>query len=290
LPVLTEALSLLLQALHQLPGKAPFAIGVGYRHEGLMEAHLSYREAYTAYNDAVMWKSEQVIFGVDSGTEALPYTLSYDALEKLYNLLLKGESEQAAEHLDKLVAENFAPDSPSRHNRVICHQFYRDVYGVLVRLSSQQDLLPIVDAISSEVSGQPFERKIAQLRTAFFDIANIVMSKKQATAFELVQDMQAYIMSHASDPSVSLTAVADQFGMSESNMSKFFKSKMGVNFSAYLENLRLGAAEQLLMQTNQSVRSVAEAVGYVTPATFYKAFKRKHGITPSEWVMQIKDI
>ena len=36
------------------------------------------------------------------------------------------------------------------------------------------------------------------------------------------------------------------------------------------------------------VRDIAEKVGYLNAATFYKAFKRKHGIPPGDWLEEVR--
>ena len=52
----------------------------------------------------------------------------------------------------------------------------------------------------------------------------------------------------------------------------------------FIENLRMSHAEQLLLDGEMNVRSIAEQVGYQNPTTFYNAFKRKHSCTPTQWL------
>lgn len=76
--------------------------------------------------------------------------------------------------------------------------------------------------------------------------------------------------------------------MSERSLSRYFKERMDDTFSALLEKKRLSEAENLLRQGKHTMKEVAALVGYANTTTFLKAFKRRHGITPSEWLAQAK--
>jgi len=46
--------------------------------------------------------------------------------------------------------------------------------------------------------------------------------------------------------------------------------------------VRMDRARRLLLDHGGTVRSIAAAVGYSQPAQFAKAFRRHHGVSPSE--------
>lgn len=45
----------------------------------------------------------------------------------------------------------------------------------------------------------------------------------------------------------------------------------------------------MLTTTPKSIRSIAAQVGYDTPENFVRAFKKKHGVTPSEYRSRGRD-
>ncbi len=106
------------------------------------------------------------------------------------------------------------------------------------------------------------------------------------SVLEMTRELNAYLKQNYTDPDLSLSALSSIFHMTESSLSKFFKAKFGINFSTYLEKLRLNEAKSLLAATDLTVSEIANRVGYVNITTFYKAFKRKQGIPPSEWAQQ----
>ena len=79
---------------------------------------------------------------------------------------------------------------------------------------------------------------------------------------------------------MSLSYVADQFGIRDSYLSKQFKEKMGENFIDYLLRLRLEEAARLLRETNMTVKQVVNQVGYEDATSFAKNFSKKYGMTP----------
>ncbi|MNW14569.1 Urease operon transcriptional activator [compost metagenome] len=56
---------------------------------------------------------------------------------------------------------------------------------------------------------------------------------------------------------------------------------MGINFSDYLEDLRMTLAKELLAETELPVFEIAERVGYSSSNTFCRAFKRINGVSTS---------
>ena len=60
-----------------------------------------------------------------------------------------------------------------------------------------------------------------------------------------------------------------------------FKEKTGINFSVYLENIRMDEAAKLVRTTDSNLSELYIQVGYNNPATFRRAFKKIYGVTPS---------
>jgi len=78
----------------------------------------------------------------------------------------------------------------------------------------------------------------------------------------------------------SINAVAEEIEISESYLSRLFKTYMGYTFVEYLTNYRIKVAIQLLKDHTIKVYEVAEKVGYNDPKYFGTLFKKKMGVTP----------
>jgi AraC-like DNA-binding protein len=97
----------------------------------------------------------------------------------------------------------------------------------------------------------------------------------------LISAIERYIKENYTDPSLGLNKISDEFQISESYFSHMFKEKTGVNFSTYLENIRMHEAARLIKETDTSLNELYIQVGYNNANSFRRAFKKVYGVTPS---------
>ena len=86
-----------------------------------------------------------------------------------------------------------------------------------------------------------------------------------------------------SDADVSLAALASDAGLSRFHFCRAFKESTGLSPHAWLRQHRLEQAMNMLRDTDESVVSVAAALGYASQTAFAAAFRKLTGETPSEW-------
>lgn len=92
-----------------------------------------------------------------------------------------------------------------------------------------------------------------------------------------------YLENHYSEE-ISLEDVAEQVNISPQYFSKLIKKSTGFNFIDWLSMLRVKKAKELLTSSNLTVKEVCFLVGYKDPNYFSRIFKKKIGLTPSEYV------
>ena len=106
----------------------------------------------------------------------------------------------------------------------------------------------------------------------------VVDREKMSHNEKQIESLQLYLEKNYRDINLSLSAVADHLNLTEAYISNFFKEQTGINYSSYIENLRISRAKELLGGTH-SIADVAVQSGYGSKNTFYKAFKRVEGIS-----------
>lgn len=88
---------------------------------------------------------------------------------------------------------------------------------------------------------------------------------------------------------LKLSDVADKVAFtSAGNLSRLFKLRHGVSFKAYLQNLRLDKACDLLRVTQMPVARIARRVGYKDASRFCQHFKRRFKTTPANYRTRIR--
>ena len=66
-------------------------------------------------------------------------------------------------------------------------------------------------------------------------------------------------------------------------LSRLFKQETGTAFSAYVTQIRIEKAVELLKSGNYKIYEVSEMTGYQTVQYFSKAFKKVTGKNPKDY-------
>ena len=141
--------------------------------------------------------------------------------------------------------------------------------------------LQITDYILKPVDYEEFGTCIDNLKIALFQRQ---WEKETVDLQEgrTIHSITRYLQEHMAED-VSLTVLAEQFHLSGQYISQLFKNEIGVNFLAYLTNIRMEKAKKLLLSTSMSIGEISEQLGYGDYRVFTKVFKKSEGITPSQY-------
>ena len=82
---------------------------------------------------------------------------------------------------------------------------------------------------------------------------------------------------------VRLGEAAELVNMAETAFSRFFKTKTGTNFVDFLNDIRLGHASRMLIDTKSPITDIAAACGFTNISNFNRTFKREKGLTPKDF-------
>lgn len=82
---------------------------------------------------------------------------------------------------------------------------------------------------------------------------------------------------------IKLFDVAKEIGLNETYFSRVFKKKFGINYSDYLNNVRLEKSKELLNTTNLTMNEISTEVGYNSESYFSRIFKLNFKITPKQF-------
>lgn len=77
--------------------------------------------------------------------------------------------------------------------------------------------------------------------------------------------------------------LAEECYMSETHFRRIFQEKMNMTPIEYVNFVRIKKACELIDRTDISMEEVAQKVGFITPSTFNRNFRRIVGTSPYQW-------
>ncbi len=133
----------------------------------------------------------------------------------------------------------------------------------------------IIQIQSEEDLKNYFLEKIIKIGTS-------IIAKKETDISSAIKEAKEYILENYKRD-ISLDDVAEKIDISPYYFSKLFKEETGENFIDYLTSLRIIKAEELLKNSDISIKEICFEVGYRDPNYFSRIFKKNIGITPTEF-------
>lgn len=91
-----------------------------------------------------------------------------------------------------------------------------------------------------------------------------------------------YMRNHY-DRDITLEDLARQVSMTEASFSRFIKKRTGLTFVESLNNIRLGHASRLLIDTTMNIAEISFKCGFNNLSYFNRVFKKKYACTPRQF-------
>ena len=140
--------------------------------------------------------------------------------------------------------------------------------------------LKITDYILKPVNYEEFGNCIDNLKISLFE--SKIENKDSQQKDRMIVSITKYLQNHLQED-VSLNVLAQEFHLNAQYISQLFKSEIGVGFLTYLTNIRIEHAKKLLLSTDDAISDISDQCGYNDYRVFTKVFKKKEGITPSQF-------
>ena len=136
------------------------------------------------------------------------------------------------------------------------------------------------------------------LHGKIFELLSLYFSEKKADTescpflnneetVRKIKNAKEYLLKHIDNPP-GLKALAKLAGLNEFQLKVGFKEIYGNTVYGYLLDHKLDYSRLQLDTRKFKVNEVATQIGYTNPSHFIAAFKKKFGITPKKYLMQIE--
>ena len=98
-----------------------------------------------------------------------------------------------------------------------------------------------------------------------------------------VETVLYFVKEHLFDPDLNVDRLRVVCQLRNHNISTRFKDAMGVGIREYIEQERIQAAMRLLEHNELEVWRVATSLGFSSPESFCRSFRRQEGTSPSAY-------
>ncbi len=112
-----------------------------------------------------------------------------------------------------------------------------------------------------------------------FQNTNKLNEKKN---YSIINEILLYIENNCAEE-LTLSVLANQFGMSAQCISRMLKAHLGISFTNYISNVRLTKSLELLKYSDKSISEIAYECGFGSVRNYNRAFSDYMKKTPSEF-------
>lgn len=258
-----------------------FPSGISAIRKGLENLHSCYVQAIQVLQAFEVEHTNTVgNYYLLKGESRLPALVDLEFMQKLTNLVLCAEEEAAGQLFDKII-KNFRRNAPLYE--IHREEAFYAVRNVEAGLLEQQIFSGCQLKLPEYRADIKFEVLMESLRELALKLCEVVRNNKKSKNVELKESIIGYLESNFCDPGLTAARLSQDIGISEKYLYQFIKEQTGTTFAAYLEQLRMGRAEELLLTTGLSNTAVAEKSGFGSANTFYRVFSKNKGISPGKF-------
>lgn len=269
--------------------KVPVTIGIGHSAAELGNISVSFKSALDALgyraivgtggtiyiNDVEPVSGGKLQFGGEDES-AFVQAIKFGPEEKI---------EEAVQQIVKRMSDA----------RVHVRQYQAYVLSVancMIQLTQQYDLnleeifaddplgLDPFTVIQQALNRDNFSRWLYQ---AALKINGAMNRERDNTARQVMEKAKQYIMDNYQDPDLSVEQICRYLHMSPAYFSTMFKKATGQTYIAYLTEIRLNKAVELLNMTDDKTYVIASKVGYQEQNYFSYVFKKRFGVSPTKF-------
>lgn len=267
---------MILEIQPHIPDTITFHIGISAVNEGMTSAKAAFLQAKNAVGMHHTPELSEVICYREILKNQTANMFDASMQMKLYDAIIAGA--------DDVVERIFEETEKETQDPKIFYSLLHAVDGAENELKKEagdeEEDWPSLPGSAGE--GET-DQAIRELRQGCKRLTEIVHNRKKYKNSELKQKVLDYIRASFSDPALSAASIAGALFISEKYVFYLVKDETGKTLSKYIEDLRVAKAEDYLLHSKVSNLEIMKLCGFGSPKTFYRAFARKHSVSPAVW-------
>ncbi|WP_179032904.1 helix-turn-helix transcriptional regulator [Paenibacillus kribbensis] len=263
------------------------SIGISTAYSNLLESKEACEMSKQALHHRLNLGKESIIFYEDismviSGPVLLHYPAELES--QLFDAIRIGDEEQVHHTVHSLLAEMMTKNNHSMNFEVLLVRFVNNLIqleqllGIEVLLT--QDNHALYHRLLDIRNPEEIERMLVEQI-----ILPMVKSMKEKTnqQFRSLSEKIAAMIRAEYDQELSLELIGDRLHYNPNYLSSIFKKEYGTTFSEYLMGYRLQMSKKWLVETDMTIKEIAERLQYHNSQNFIRSFRKKEQVTPGAY-------
>lgn len=257
-------------------------IGVGNPSTLLTDVHHSYQQALQALQNKFYRGTGQIIYysELDSYGHLEDYPLAQE--KELYEIIKFADNsndiEVAVDKFFQYILKYGPIDIKNMYELTI-----RLLVGMEKRVLNDAEKISAYMGyeIMSIVKMESLQEIKQYVSKYFTDLKEVISRDEKGSHRSIIKKTIHYMELECQH--ITLCSVAQKVYMTPTYLSLLFKTNTGKTFIEQLTNIRMDKAKDMLKSTSLRNYEVAEKVGYHDSRYFSQIFKKKVGVSPSEY-------
>jgi two-component system, response regulator YesN len=272
--------------------KAKVTIGVGNICEDISLVRHSYENALAALDYRIFMGKAKIIWIEDIEPTSANKLVFDESKERALSSSIKvGTIEETEGIIDKFFDEITSSKASFKDYQIYIMEMLTTI------LKAARDSSVDIDEIFGlnhnlfiELHGlRNIQEAQAWFKSISKKIMNYIVQGRQDSYKLVVDEAKDYVKKNYSESDITINGVCNYLHISPTYFSFIFKKETKTTFINYLTNFRMDAAKELLRTTNLKTFEIADKVGYAEPNYFSYSFKKKFGVSPSEYRNSFKN-
>ena len=254
---------------------------------GIGRAYETFEQVYLSYNEACIALKNHFIYSELSGASAAsaPAAITPDEKNRLKSAALAGKEDEA-EAILRGIYQGLYERHADFDMLVLCAL---ELMSLMMNLLGQQNA--DAGAILSGDVGLLDRMERFQSVWAFCDWTTELyregmrrLEAQKSSLGGVSQRVVDYVSQHLGESGLTIQQIADGLFLNYGHICVSFKKDTGLTVNEYILRERMAKARRLFEQGAVNIACVAREAGYEDANYFSKCFRKREGVTPSEFI------
>ena len=276
---LLNSLLTMLQELMISVGQYVVTIGIGEETDHADEISRSMVESCDSLYYRLTYGTSRLIF-YDCVEQSEIDREEQEQLDHVITVIRRDTPTYQYHTMESMVRDYFSPVRPAKQDAVRVYHAAKkmaDVFFDSIEIAKKEEKKQSI--LDSLEHCNRFSQLSQLLTGTFRDCMRESSEMAQRRSSKPIRFIENYCETHFADK-ITLDDMSAMLEMNPDYLSDLFKKETNKNFSAYITEIRMHHAKKLLVESNETIASIAERVGYSDPKYFSQLFKKTIGVKP----------